>query len=186
MLKVDGDALRVDEKTLKGAADALNDNAIIKKLIAQSNSHENEVFHLFLASFIEKSYLTLKYLASISFLDLKNSTHGCQSGTGWFLLGTSHSIIINHKTSCTCLWQCGWLSDYGIIVDRMTRGGGLLWHVLSWKRSLECIVWTLISTVGESDVNWMLYFLLTIYLLKSFKLPNYQIYFGNIMEVLYT
>ena len=29
-------------------------------MIAQSKSHENEVLHLFLASFVEKSYLTLK------------------------------------------------------------------------------------------------------------------------------
>ena len=45
-----------------------------------------------------------------------------------------------------------WL--YGIIVNGDT-GRGLLWHVLSWKCSLECMVWTLISTVGESDVNWI-------------------------------
>ena len=30
-------------------------------------SHENDVLHLFLASFVEKSYLTLKYLAAILF-----------------------------------------------------------------------------------------------------------------------
>ena len=50
-------------------------------MIVQSKSHKNEVLHLFLASFVEKSYLTLKYLAAILFLPLKNSAQGCQSGT---------------------------------------------------------------------------------------------------------
>ena len=41
---------------------------------ARNGSHENEVLHLFLASFVEKSYLTLKYLAAIFlFLPLKKS-----------------------------------------------------------------------------------------------------------------
>ena len=34
-----------------------------------------------------------------------------------------------------------WLSDYEIIIDDDTgREGVLLWHVLSWKCSLECLV----------------------------------------------
>ena len=43
----------------------------MQEMDCESKSHENEVLHLFLASFVEKSYLTLKYLAAILFLLLK-------------------------------------------------------------------------------------------------------------------
>ena len=59
----------------------------------------NGVLHFFLASFVKKSYLPLKYLAAILFLPLKNFAKGCQSGTWLISKGTSHSIRINHKTS---------------------------------------------------------------------------------------
>ena len=39
--------------------------------MTQSKSHENDVLHFFLASFVEKSNLTLKYLAAILFLVLE-------------------------------------------------------------------------------------------------------------------
>ena len=33
-----------------------------QKLISQSNSQENEILHLFLASLVEQSFLTLKFI----------------------------------------------------------------------------------------------------------------------------
>ena len=52
-----------------------------KNGLPKLKSHENDVLHLFLASFVEKSYLTLKYLAAILFSHWENSAQGCQSDT---------------------------------------------------------------------------------------------------------
>ena len=56
----------------------------LKMTLSHQNNTRNGfhmVLHMFLASFVEKSYLTLKYLAAILFLPLKNSAQGRQSGT---------------------------------------------------------------------------------------------------------
>ena len=51
----------------------LNDVNNTRNELPLSKSHENEVLHLFLASFVEKSYLTVKYLATILFLTLERT-----------------------------------------------------------------------------------------------------------------
>ena len=54
-----------------------------KNGLPKLKSQENDVLLLFmfLASFVEKSYLTLKYLAAILFSHWENSAQGCQSDT---------------------------------------------------------------------------------------------------------
>ena len=39
-------------------------------MIAQSESHENEILHLFLASFVEKSYLTLQLTFDLEYTNM--------------------------------------------------------------------------------------------------------------------